>query len=105
MPPLCGVPPLPRCFLAVTSRRRLSRDSCFHNLNGYIICWHDLYLTKKLAEADSEDRRQALLLAVRHGSVVTWHHITLQGEYDFTDEKLQDSLGLLVSELWTVQWF
>ena len=40
-----------------------------------IICWNYLYLTQKIAEADSEERRQELLLAVRNGSVGTWHHI------------------------------
>ena len=45
--------------------------------------------------AESDERRQALLAAVRNGSVVTWQHINLHGEYDFSDEKLQDSVGLL----------
>jgi hypothetical protein len=31
--------------------------------------------------------------AVRAGSVVTWHRINLHGEYDFSGEKLQDSVG------------
>ena len=39
-------------------------------------------------------RRQALLAAVQHGSVVSWRHINLHGEYDFSDERLQDSVGL-----------
>jgi hypothetical protein len=41
-----------------------------------------------------EEQRQTLLAAVRNGSVVTWQHINLYGEYDFSDEKLQDSVGL-----------
>jgi hypothetical protein len=28
--------------------------------------------------------------AVAHGSVISWQHINLLGEYDFSDEKLQD---------------
>jgi hypothetical protein len=31
---------------------------------------------------------------VQHGSVVSWRHINLHGEYDFSDERLQDSVGL-----------
>jgi len=31
---------------------------------------------------------------VGSGSVVTWHHVNLHGEYDFSDEKLKDSIGL-----------
>src|SRR3981081_337980 len=30
----------------------------------------------------------------RRGSVVSWQHINLLGEYDFSDEKLQDSVGI-----------
>ena len=32
--------------------------------------------------------------AVASGSVVTWRHINLLGEYDFSDEKLPDSVGV-----------
>ena len=32
--------------------------------------------------------------AVAHGSVIPWQHINLLGEYDFSDEKLRDSLGI-----------
>jgi hypothetical protein len=35
-----------------------------------------------------------LLEAVKNGSVVSWHHINLHGENDFSDDKLQDSVGL-----------
>ena len=46
-----------------------------------------------MQEKDAE-RRQELLIAVQNGSVVGWHHINLHGEYDFSDETLQDSVGL-----------
>ena len=32
--------------------------------------------------------------AVAHGSVISWQHINLLGEYDFSDEKLRDSVGI-----------
>ena len=35
-----------------------------------------------------------MLAAIKHGSIVTWQHINLHGEYDFSDEKLRDSVGL-----------
>jgi len=40
------------------------------------------------------ERRQELLTAVQQGSVVSWRHVNVHGEYDFSDEKLQDSVGL-----------
>jgi hypothetical protein len=59
-------------------------------------------LTQKIADAESEERRQELLMAVRHGSVVTWQPINLHGEYDFSDEKLQDSIGIQAPQLLAV---
>ena len=29
-----------------------------------------------------------------HGSVISWQHINLLGEYDFSDEKLRDYVGI-----------
>ena len=31
---------------------------------------------------------------VAHGSVVAWQHINLLGENDFSEEKLQDTVGI-----------
>jgi hypothetical protein len=47
-----------------------------------------------LAETDDLERREALLQAIANGSVVLWQHINLLGEYDFSDDKLQDSVGI-----------
>jgi hypothetical protein len=35
-----------------------------------------------------------VLDAVAHGSVISWQHINLLGEYGFSDEKLRDSVGI-----------
>ena len=43
-------------------------------------------------------RRDELVDIIRNRSVVTWKHINLQGEYDFSEEKLKDSMGLNVAE-------
>jgi hypothetical protein len=77
-------------------------EGCRRLIKNAIICWNYLYLTQKIAEAESEERRQELLMAVRNGSVVTWQHINLHGEYDFSDEKLQDSIGLQAPKLLAV---
>ena len=34
------------------------------------------------------------LQAMAHGSAVAWQHLNLLGEYDFSDEKLRDSIGI-----------
>jgi TnpA family transposase len=78
-------------------------EGCRRLIKNAIICWNYLYLTQKLVDAESEERRQELLMAVRNGSVVTWQHINLHGEYDFSDEKLQDSIGLHAPKILAVQ--
>jgi TnpA family transposase len=69
-------------------------DSCRRLIQNAIICWNYLYLTQKIAEAESEEERQELLTAIRNGSVARWQHVNLHGEYDFSEEKLSDSVGL-----------
>ncbi|MEZ6099344.1 MAG: hypothetical protein R3E01_10255 [Pirellulaceae bacterium] len=44
------------------------------------------------------ERRQELLEIFRRGSLTTWQHINLHGEYDFSDEKMEDSVGLKTPE-------
>ena len=36
--------------------------------------------------------------AIKNGSVVTWQHINLHGEYDFSEGKLSDSIGLSLTK-------
>jgi hypothetical protein len=35
-----------------------------------------------------------LLQAMAHGSAAAWGHLNLLGEYDFSEDKLQDSVGI-----------
>jgi hypothetical protein len=38
--------------------------------------------------------REKLLQAMAHGSAAAWGHLNLLGEYDFSEDKLQDSVGI-----------
>ena len=51
-------------------------------------------ISHAFAEEKDEERRTALLEAVRNGSVVTWAHFNLHGEFDFSDERMVDSMNL-----------
>ena len=57
-------------------------------------CWNYLYLSQKLEDSEDIASREAFLEAVANGSAVAWQHINLLGEYDFSDEKLQDTVGI-----------
>ena len=74
-------------------------EGCRRLIKNAIICWNYLYLTQQLQEAQTEERRAGLIAAIKNGSVVSWQHINLHGEYDFSDEKLRDSVGLNLSEI------
>jgi len=69
-------------------------EGCRRLIKNAIICWNYLYLSQKIGQEQDGQRRQELLTAVQQGSVVSWHHVNLHGEYDFSDEKMQDSVGL-----------
>ena len=56
-------------------------------------------MSQKLAETDDFESREALRQAVTNGSVVSWQHINLLGESDFSDEKLRDSVGIKPQKL------
>jgi hypothetical protein len=46
-----------------------------------------LYLSQKLADATPTERT-AMIMLMKKSSIITWRHINLLGEYDFSDERL-----------------
>jgi hypothetical protein len=69
-------------------------EACKLLIKNCIICWNYLYLSQKLEEIKDTASREAFLDAGGHGSAVAWQHLNLLGEYDFSDEKLRDSIGI-----------
>ena len=84
----------PREFLQAEKEDQEMAEACKRLIQNCIICWNYLYLSQKLEEITDTESREALLDAVAHGSTVAWRHLNLLGEYDFTEEKLQDSVGI-----------
>ena len=70
-------------------------ESCRRLIKNAIVCWNYLYLTRELANEKNEFLKAELLAAIRNGSVVTWAHFNLHGEFDFSDGKMVDSVGLV----------
>jgi len=69
-------------------------QACKRLVKNAIVSWNYLYLTQKIAGESDPDRRAAMLRSVAAGSVVSWRHINLLGEYDFSEEKIRDSFGI-----------
>jgi TnpA family transposase len=84
----------PREFLEAEKEDQEIAEACKRLIKNCIICWNYLYLSQKLEEIKDPAGREALLDALAHGSVVAWRHLNLLGEYDFSDEKLRDSVGI-----------
>jgi len=74
-------------------------EACKRLIKNAIVCWNYLYLTQKIAEEGDPETKKALLQSISTRSVVSWGHVNLLGEYDFSDEKLQDSIGIKPQKL------
>ena len=70
-------------------------ESCRRLIKNAIVCCNYLYLTRELANEKNDESKAELLATIRNGSVVTWAHFNLHGEFDFSDEKMVDSVGLV----------
>ena len=69
-------------------------EGCRRLIKNAIICWNYLFLTRALEDEPDEVRKAELIEAIRNGSVVTWQHFNLHGEFDFSDDRMVDSVGL-----------
>ena len=69
-------------------------EACRRLIKNAIVCWNYLYLSRELATEKNDDRRVPLLEAIRNGSVATWAHFNMHGEFDFSDDRMVDSMGL-----------
>jgi len=69
-------------------------EACRRLIKNAAVCWNYLYLSQELATEKNEKRRAELIEAIRNGSVATWKHFNLHGEFDFSDERMVDSMWL-----------
>ena len=82
---------------------QLIADGCKRLIENAIICWNYLYLSQKVIDTQTEQEKQNLLNAIKSGSVVAWQHVNLQGEYDFSEEILKNSIKFRLPELMELQ--
>jgi TnpA family transposase len=85
----------PREYTQAEKEEQEIAEGCNRLIKNSIICWNYLYLSQKLAQADTKEAKERILEAITTHSVVSWRHLNLLGEYDFSDEKLQDTVGIL----------
>lgn len=90
-------------FQQATKDEQLIAEGCKRLIENAIICWNYLYLSQMLVDAPTEGEKINLLDVIRNGSVIAWQHINLQGEYDFSEETLKDSIEFRLPELFELQ--
>jgi len=86
-------------FQQGTKEEQVIAEGCKRLIENAIICWNYLYLSQLIYDAETEGQKQNIIQTIKNGSVVAWQHINLQGEYDFSEETLRDSIEFKLPEL------
>lgn len=85
----------PREYTQTEKEEQEIAEACNRLIKNSIICWNYLYLARKVEKAPSVEARENLLRLIEAHSPMSWAHINMLGEYDFSEEKLRDTLGIL----------
>lgn len=89
----------PREFVQGDKEEQEISEACNRLIKNAIICWNYLYLSQKLARMKNPGQKEKLLAAIASHSVICWEHTNLLGEYDFSDNKLKDSVGISLPKI------
>lgn len=57
--------------------------ACKVILQNSVVLWNYLYLSQLLTNCANDDERMEMVSMISQGSIITWRHINLHGEYDF----------------------
>lgn len=88
-----------REFRQGTKEEQMIAEGCKRLIENSIICWNYLYLSQLIFDAESDGDRDHIIGTIRNGSVVTWQHVNMQGEYNFSDDYLKDALEFGIDDL------
>jgi len=80
-------------FQQRTKEEQIKTDNCKRLIENAIICWNYLYLSDLIAKTKDPVECERIVNIIKNGSVVLWQHVNLQGEYDFSDDALKNSLN------------
>ena len=60
-----------------------------------IMMMHPIKVPTKVRNTPDAEARENLLQAIEEHAPMVWAHINMFGEYDFSDEKPRDAIGIL----------
>ncbi len=73
-----------QAFQVGTKEEQQLSTACQVLLQNSIILWNYLYLSNLIIETPNKEQRSIIIKSIGEGSVITWAHVNLRGEYDFT---------------------
>ena len=65
--------------------------ACKVLIQNSIVLWNYLYLSQLLTNCADEKERAEMISLIREGSVLTWSHVNLHGEFDFRQKAANES--------------
>jgi TnpA family transposase len=81
------------------TNEQLITVGCKRLIENAIICWNYLYLSKSLKNIKDQEKKKEVVQLILNSSIVTWQHINLHGEYNFSDEYLKDIIEFSLPDL------
>ena len=69
--------------------QKISTD-CKVLIQNAIVLWNTLFLSQQLSNTSNTAEQDEMINAVTSGSLLTWQHVNLQGEYDFRQVAAND---------------
>jgi len=79
-----------QAFREGTKEEQEIGTACQVLLQNCIVLWNYLYLSDLIIKTKDKEQRSNLIDAIGQGSVITWRHVNLRGEYDFTHKPAND---------------
>ena len=76
--------------------------ACKILLQNAILLWNYLYLSHLLMTAENDSKREELLKIIKNGSIMTWQHLNLLGEYDFRNRPASNDAFFNIKK--TLMW-
>jgi len=70
-------------------------EACNRPIRNSIICWNHPYLARQVERAPDTEARENLLRMIAAHSPMSWAHINMLGGYDFSEDRLRDTPGVL----------
>lgn len=65
--------------------------ACKVLIQNSIVLWNYLYLSQLLTNCSDKRERAEMISLIREGSVLTWAHVNLHGEFDFKRKAANES--------------